>query len=111
MLSHWQTGSPGLSASAIGRLKGAGSSPPSATATSGSAVSTALARVEDEAPCLLVIIGATPESRKELVGRIEGVREALAFHDFTAGSICERPTRTRAKSVGHSDVISPGVPI
>ena len=34
------------------------------------------ARLEDDAQCLLVIIGATPEGKKELVGLIEGVRES-----------------------------------
>src|SRR5262245_25621113 len=34
------------------------------------------ARLEDNAQCLLVIIGATPEGRKELVGLIDGVRES-----------------------------------
>jgi putative transposase len=34
------------------------------------------ARLEDAAQCLLVIIGATPEGKKELVGRIDGVRES-----------------------------------
>jgi transposase-like protein len=34
------------------------------------------ARLEDEAHCLLVIIGATPEEKKELVGLIDGVRES-----------------------------------
>ena len=33
------------------------------------------ARLEDDAQCLLVIIGATPEGKKELVGLIDGVRE------------------------------------
>ena len=33
-------------------------------------------RVEDAAACLLVIIGATPEGKKELVGLIDGVRES-----------------------------------
>jgi putative transposase len=48
------------------------------------------ARLEDEAQCLLVIIGATPEGKKELVGLIDGVRESsqswkgLAFYDFPA---------------------------
>ena len=32
------------------------------------------ARLEDAAQCLLVIIGATPEGKKELVGLIDGVR-------------------------------------
>jgi putative transposase len=34
------------------------------------------ARLEDEAQCLLVIIGATPEGKKELVGLIDGARES-----------------------------------
>src|SRR5947199_7622093 len=32
------------------------------------------ARLEDDAQCLLVIIGATPEGKKELVGLIDGLR-------------------------------------
>jgi putative transposase len=34
------------------------------------------ARLEDDAQCLLVIIGATPEGKKELLGLIDGVRES-----------------------------------
>ena len=34
------------------------------------------ARLEHDAQCLLVIIGATPEGKKELVGLIDGVRES-----------------------------------
>jgi putative transposase len=34
------------------------------------------ARLEDEAQCLLVIIGATPEGKKELVGLVDGMRES-----------------------------------
>jgi transposase-like protein len=34
------------------------------------------ARLEDAAQCLLIIIGATPEGRKELVGLTDGVRES-----------------------------------
>jgi putative transposase len=34
------------------------------------------ARLEDDAQCLLVIIGATSEGRKELVGLTDGVRES-----------------------------------
>ena len=34
------------------------------------------ARLEDEGQCLLVIIGATPEGKKELVGLLDGVRES-----------------------------------
>jgi transposase-like protein len=34
------------------------------------------ARLEEEAQCLLVIIGATPEGKKELVGLADGIRES-----------------------------------
>ena len=34
------------------------------------------ARLEDSAQCLLIIIGATPEGRKELVGISDGIRES-----------------------------------
>ena len=34
------------------------------------------ARLEDDSQCLLVIIGATPDSKKELVGLTDGVRES-----------------------------------
>lgn len=34
------------------------------------------ARLEDEAQCLLVIIGSTPEGKKELVGLADGLRES-----------------------------------
>jgi Transposase, Mutator family len=34
------------------------------------------ARLEDDAQCLLVIIGATPDGKKEFVGLIDGVRES-----------------------------------
>jgi putative transposase len=34
------------------------------------------ARLEDEAQCLLVIIGATPEGKKEFIGLTDGVRES-----------------------------------
>ena len=34
------------------------------------------ARLEEAAQCLLVIIGATPEGKKKLVGLIDGVRES-----------------------------------
>ena len=34
------------------------------------------ARLEEEAQCILVIIGATPEGKKELVGFIDGTRES-----------------------------------
>jgi hypothetical protein len=38
------------------------------------------ARLEDNAQCILVIIGATPEGRKELVGFTDGTRESA--HDW-----------------------------
>ena len=34
------------------------------------------ARIEEQAQCILVIIGATPEGRKELVGFTDGIRES-----------------------------------
>jgi transposase-like protein len=34
------------------------------------------ARLEDEKPCILVLIGATPEGRKELIGFTDGARES-----------------------------------
>jgi putative transposase len=34
------------------------------------------ARLEDQAQCILVIIGATPEGRKEIVGFTDGLRES-----------------------------------
>src|SRR5690242_12754953 len=34
------------------------------------------ARLEEQAQCILVIIGATPEGRKELVGFTDGMRES-----------------------------------
>ena len=40
------------------------------------------ARLEDEAQCILVIIGATPEDRKELLGFVDGARESA--HDWRA---------------------------
>lgn len=38
------------------------------------------ARLEDEKQCILVLIGATPEGRKELVGFTDGSRESA--HDW-----------------------------
>ena len=40
------------------------------------------ARLEDEAQCILVVIGATPEGKKELVGFTDGTRESA--HDWRA---------------------------
>ena len=40
------------------------------------------ARLEDNAQCILVIIGATPEGRKALVGFADGTRESA--HDWRA---------------------------
>jgi transposase-like protein len=34
------------------------------------------ARLEEQAECILVIIGATPEGKKELVGLTDGMRES-----------------------------------
>jgi len=40
------------------------------------------ARLEDDVQCILVIIGATPEGKKELVGFTDGTRESA--HDWRA---------------------------
>ena len=37
------------------------------------------ARLEDEKQCILVLIGATPEGRKELVGFTDDAREKVVF--------------------------------
>jgi len=40
------------------------------------------ARLEEDAQCILVIIGATPEGKKELIGFTDGTRESA--HDWRA---------------------------
>jgi transposase-like protein len=76
----------GLSASTIGRLKDAWSDEHARWSKRDLAAKRYVyfwvdgihvqARLEDDAQCLLVIIGATPEGKKELVGLIDGVRES-----------------------------------
>jgi putative transposase len=76
----------GLSASTIGRLKEAWSEEHARWSKRDLAAKRYVyfwvdgihvqARLEDAAQCLLVIIGATPEGKKELVGLIDGVRES-----------------------------------
>ncbi len=55
------------------------------------------ARLEDEKQCILVLIGATPEGRKELVGFTDGARESAqdwraicCSISSGAGSTCRR---------------------
>ena len=76
----------GLSASTIGRLKDAWSEEHTRWSKRDLAAKRHVyfwadgihvqARLEDDTQCLLVIIGATPEGKKELVGLIDGVRES-----------------------------------
>jgi putative transposase len=76
----------GLSASTIGRVKDAWSDEHAHWSTRDLSIKHCVylwvdgvhvqARLEDAAQCLLVIIGATPEGKKELVGLIDGVRES-----------------------------------
>ena len=76
----------GLSASTIGRLKDAWSDEHARWSKRDLAAKRYVyfwadgihvqARLEDTAQCLLVIIGATPEGKKELVGLTDGVRES-----------------------------------
>ena len=54
------------------------------------------ARMEDQSQCMLVIIGATPEGKKELVGFISGYREsaqswAELLIDLKANGLAEPP--------------------
>jgi len=76
----------GLSASTIGRLKEAWSEEHSRWSKRDLSAKRYVyfwidgihvqARLEHDAQCLLVIIGATPEGKKELVGLTDGVRES-----------------------------------
>ena len=76
----------GLSASTVGRLKGGWSEEHARWSKRDLSANRYVyfwadgihvqARLEDAAQCLLVIIGATPEGKKELVGLIDGVRES-----------------------------------
>jgi putative transposase len=77
---------PGLSASTIGRLKEAWSEEHARWSKRDLSAKRYVyfwvdgihvqARLEDAAQCLLVVIGATPEGKKELVGLVDGVRES-----------------------------------
>ena len=50
------------------------------------------ARMEDHGECMLVLIGATPEGKKELIGFQVGVRESARNHPLktagVTGSVC-----------------------
>ncbi len=80
----------GLSASAIGRLKDGWQDEHAAWAKRDLSSRRYVyvwadgihleARLEDQKQCILVIIGATPEGRKELVGFTDGARESA--HDW-----------------------------
>src|SRR5438876_1358775 len=87
---------PGLSASTIGRLKEAWSEEQARWSKRDLSAKRYVyfwvdgihvqARLEDAAQCLLVVIGATPEGKKELVGLIDGVREsAQSWRDLLLG--------------------------
>jgi putative transposase len=77
---------PGLSASTIGRLKEVWSAEHSQWSQRDLSTKRYVywwvdgvyleARLEDQAQCILVIIGATSEGRKELVGFADGIRES-----------------------------------
>jgi transposase-like protein len=78
----------GLSASAIGRLKDGWADEHAAWARRDLSAKRYVyiwadgihleARLEDEKQCILVLIGATPEGRKELVGFTDGARESAS---------------------------------
>jgi transposase-like protein len=77
---------PGLSASTIGRLKEAWTEEHTQWSQRDLSAKRYVyfwadgihleARLEDQAQCILVIIGATPEGKKELVGFTDGMRES-----------------------------------
>src|SRR5437588_10936233 len=69
-------GAGGLSASTIGRLKEAWSDEHTRWSKHDLSPNAMGRRLEEAAQCLLVIIGATPEGKKELVGLVDGVRES-----------------------------------
>lgn len=79
-------GAPGLSASTIARLKDMWSDEHARWRTRDLAAKRYVyiwadgihlqARLEDDAQCVLVIIGATPEGKKELIGFTDGIRES-----------------------------------
>ena len=81
---------PGLSASTIGRLKEGWQDDHAAWAKRDLSAKRYVyiwadgihlqARLEEEAQCILVIIGATPEGTKELIGFTDGTRESA--HDW-----------------------------
>ena len=81
---------PGLSASAIGRLKEGWQDDHATWARRDLSARRYVyiwadgihlqARLEEEAQCILVIIGATPEGTKELIGFTDGTRESA--HDW-----------------------------
>jgi hypothetical protein len=55
------------------------------------------ARLDEDAQCLLVIIGATPEGKKKLVGLIDGVRESAHEAARTCRGTQARGRRRRAR--------------
>jgi transposase-like protein len=77
---------PGLSASTIGRIKDAWTAEHAQWSQRDLSAKRYVyfwvdgiyleARLEDQAQCILVIIGATPEGKKELVGFTDGTRES-----------------------------------
>jgi len=59
------------------------------------------ARMEDQSQCMLVIIGATPEGRKELIGFISGYRES-------AQSWSELLVDLKARGLAHAPLLAIG---
>src|SRR3954468_23137049 len=63
------------------------------------------ARLEADAQCLLVIIGATPEGKKELVGLTDGVRESVqSWRELLLD------LRRRGLSIGPELAVADGAP-
>ena len=57
------------------------------------------ARMEPQAECMLVILGATPEGKKELVGFQVGVRESAQSWRELLVDIKARSSRCRPRSL------------
>jgi hypothetical protein len=63
------------------------------------------ARMEDAAECMLVLIGATPEGKKELVASRRGcarARRAGVSFSSTSTSVVSRSHRTSRSAMGRS---------
>jgi hypothetical protein len=73
-------------------------------------VSTSTESLEDESQCVQIIIGATPEGKKELLGSVDGARESGA-PCCSISSAAVRRCRRRALSSGRRSARSGPIPV